>query len=41
VHLVGGCPHLEPDPVGAIDALIYVADAERPIVVHVDETLDP
>jgi cytosine deaminase len=41
VHLVGGCPHLEPDPVGAIDALISVADADRPIDLHVDETLDP
>ena len=41
VHLVGGCPHLEPDPIGAIDALISVADADRPIDLHVDETLDP
>jgi cytosine deaminase len=41
VHLVGGCPHLEPDPVGAIEVLTSVADQHRPIDLHVDETLDP
>lgn len=41
VHLVGGCPHLEPDPVGAIEVLTSVADDHRPIDLHVDETLDP
>ena len=41
VHLVGGCPHLEPDPVGAIEVLTSVADSHRPVDLHVDETLDP
>ena len=41
VHLVGGCPHLEPDAVGAIEVLTSVADQHRSIDLHVDETLDP
>ena len=41
VHLVGGCPHLEPDPVGAIEVLTSAAGEQRPLDLHVDETLDP
>ena len=41
VHLVGGCPHLEPDSAGAIAVLAAVAGEGRPIDLHIDETLDP
>lgn len=41
VHLVGGCPHLEPDPVGAIEVLMAHAGGSLPIDLHVDETLNP
>ncbi|MGD9794490.1 MAG: amidohydrolase family protein [Acidimicrobiia bacterium] len=42
VDHIGGCPYLEPDPLGAIDASLAMA-AERGIGLdlHVDETLDP
>jgi cytosine deaminase len=41
VDLVGGCPHLDPDPRGLIDNAISVAtDAGIGIDLHVDETLD-
>lgn len=41
VHLVGGCPHLEPDPVGAIEVLLEHAGEAIPLDLHVDETLNP
>jgi len=42
VDLVGGCPHLDPDPQGLIDNALRVAsDAGIGIDLHVDETLDP
>ncbi|MEM9608699.1 MAG: amidohydrolase family protein [Actinomycetota bacterium] len=42
VDIVGGCPHLDPDPSGLIDEAVAVAvDARLPIDLHVDETLDP
>ena len=42
VDLVGGCPHLDPDPRGLIDDAIKVAtEAGIGIDLHVDETLDP
>jgi cytosine deaminase len=41
VDLVGGCPHLDPDPAGLIANAIAVAtDAGIGIDLHVDETLD-
>jgi cytosine deaminase len=41
-QVMGGCPHLEPDPVGAIDVVIAAA-VERAAMIdlHTDETLDP
>jgi cytosine/creatinine deaminase len=42
VDLIGGCPHLESDPVAANDGfLTMAADAGLPLDLHVDETLDP
>lgn len=42
IDVVGGCPHLDPDPVGAVDKLVAVAaDRGLPIDLHMDETLDP
>jgi cytosine deaminase len=42
IHLVGGCPHLEQDGLGAIGvALAAARSADVPIDLHVDETLDP
>jgi cytosine deaminase len=40
VDVVGGCPHLDPDPIGCIDKTVTVA-ADRGIAVdlHMDETL--
>ena len=39
---IGGCPHLEDDPVAANDNfLTMAAEAELPVDLHVDETLDP
>lgn len=42
VDVVGGCPHLEDDPVAANDYFLTVA-AEHglPVDLHTDETLDP
>jgi cytosine deaminase len=40
--IAGGCPHLDPDPVGATAAALDAAEtAEAPIDLHTDETLDP
>jgi cytosine deaminase len=42
VDVVGGCPHLDPDPIGMIDILFAAAsEAGVPIDLHTDETLDP
>lgn len=42
IDLVGGCPHLDPDPQGLIDHAISVALAAGiGIDLHTDETLDP
>lgn len=39
---VGGCPHLEDDPVAANDNfLTMAAEADLPVDLHTDETLDP
>jgi cytosine deaminase len=40
--LVGGCPHLEPDRVAAIDVALRIAgETGCGIDLHTDETLDP
>jgi cytosine/creatinine deaminase len=40
--VVGGCPHLDPDPVAYHDLTLSLAAAlGRPIDLHTDETLDP
>lgn len=40
--VVGGCPHLEPDPAGAIDVALEAASARSAMIdLHTDETLDP
>ncbi len=42
VEVVGGCPHLDPDPSGLIDIVLSAAtEAGLPVDLHVDETLDP
>ncbi len=39
---IGGCPHLESDPIAANDAFLTIAaDAHLPVELHTDETLDP
>jgi cytosine deaminase len=39
--VVGGCPHLEPDPRRAIEQFLDVAaGSDRPVDLHTDETLD-
>ena len=39
---IGGCPHLEPDPVAANDVFLELAaEAGLPVDLHTDETLDP
>ena len=40
--VVGGCPHLDPDPVAYHDiALSLAMEFKRPMDLHTDETLDP
>jgi cytosine/creatinine deaminase len=40
--VVGGCPHLDPDPVGYHSLVLSLAaEFGRPIDLHTDETLDP
>jgi cytosine deaminase len=42
IDVVGGCPHLDPDPVGVIDKTVSVAfDRGLALDLHMDETLDP
>jgi cytosine deaminase len=41
-HVVGGCPHLDDDPGGAVEALFQVAVAHGlPLDFHADENLRP
>jgi cytosine/creatinine deaminase len=40
--VVGGCPHLDPDPLGCLEFCLDLADGlGRPVDLHMDETLDP
>jgi cytosine deaminase len=40
--VVGGCPHLEPEPVAATETLLFIAaELGRPIDLHSDEQLNP
>ena len=42
VDLVGGCPHLDTDPIEANATLLSIAAAAGlPLDLHTDETLDP
>jgi len=42
VDVVGGCPHLDPDPLGCLAVCLDAAgEAGLPLDLHVDETLDP
>lgn len=42
IDVVGGCPHLESDPVAANDSFLTIAaDAGLPVDLHTDETLNP
>ena len=40
--VVGGCPHIDPEPMAALHHCVALAaERERPIDLHMDETLDP
>lgn len=42
VDVIGGCPHLEPDPDACVSIAFELAERyDRKIDLHVDETLDP
>jgi cytosine/creatinine deaminase len=42
VDVVGGCPHLDPDPVACLEHCVgLAAELDRPLDLHMDETLDP
>lgn len=42
VDVVGGCPHLDPDPTTCIDMYLDLAVREsRPVDLHMDEDLNP
>jgi cytosine/creatinine deaminase len=42
LDVVGGCPHLDPEPKACIDAYLELAVREgRPVDLHMDEDLDP
>jgi cytosine deaminase len=42
IDVVGGCPHLESDPVAANDGFLSIAaEAGLPVDLHTDETLNP
>ena len=42
VDVVGGCPHLDDDPLAALETAVGTAvDRGLPLDLHVDETLDP
>ncbi len=40
--VAGGCPHLDPEPIGAVGACLDIAgEAGVPLDLHTDETLNP
>jgi cytosine/creatinine deaminase len=40
VDVIGGCPHLDPDPRGAVEFLLELAiDAQLPLDLHADENM--
>ena len=40
VDVIGGCPHLDPDPRGAVEYLLSLAiDAQLPLDLHADENM--
>jgi cytosine deaminase len=40
VDVIGGCPHLDPDPRGAVEFLLALAiDAQLPLDLHADENM--
>ena len=40
VDVIGGCPHLDPDPRGAVEFLLGLAiDAQLPLDLHADENM--
>ncbi len=42
VDIVGGCPHLDPDPRACLDDLLQIAtDRSLPLDLHTDENLNP
>ena len=42
IDVVGGCPHLDPDPRGAVEFLLGLAvEAELPLDLHADENMRP
>ena len=42
IEVIGGCPHLEPDPAGAIEYVLDIAMTHGvSIDLHTDETTDP
>lgn len=42
IDVIGGCPHLDPDPVGAVNVLVDLAlESGLPIDLHADENLRP
>ena len=42
IDVVGGCPHLDDDPIACTNDLLAIAgEAGLPIDLHTDETLDP
>ena len=42
IDVVGGCPHLDPDPRGAVDALLSLAlESDLPLDLHADENMRP
>ena len=40
IDVIGGCPHLDPDPRGAVEFLLSLAiDAQLPLDLHADENM--
>ena len=42
IDVVGGCPHLDPDPRGAVEVLLNLAvESDLPLDLHADENMRP